>query len=418
MIRFVIALATVLAFLMVAPVSAEDPPELVDQWAVPAGSKISGITVDASGNVFATGRDTFRVYTFDPNGALVNEWYAICPLGMGVDSTGYTYTGDQCESTVHRFKPDGSGDEEGSWISHNGWGVTVDHNDYVYVTDYGPDAYNIDLGGQVYKYDTAGNLLVTFGTYGSSNAPGEICNPHGVGVDKFDNVYITDSCNRVMKFDSLGNFITEWYGGDAGPFAFPQGVVVDSVGDVYVLEHGASRIQKFDSEGNFIVAWGGFNWPSDLALDSAGNLYVTDTGNELIKIFASPVTKLACIGFEPPMATPPVKVKKNRALPLKAEVFDADGYAMTDADFIAPPVVQVWFESEVINDDPDEVDALPAGQGDEGNQFVFTDDGKWQFNLKTGNYTASGTYTMFMESGDISKYVFEPICETSFIVKE
>jgi hypothetical protein len=126
---------------------------------------------------------------------------------------------------------------------------------------------------------------------------------------------------------------------------------------------------------------------------------------------------LNCIGFEPPMDSYPVMVKKNRALPLKAEVFNDEGYAMTDADSVAPPVVQIWFDGEIINDDLNEVEALPAGQGDEGNQFVFTDDGKWQFNLKASNYTAEGKYTVMMASGDDSEYVFEPTCVTEFVIK-
>ena len=44
-----------------------------------------------------------------------------------------------------------------------------------------------------------------------------------------------------------------------------------------------------------------------------------------------------CNGFEPPMTSGPVKAKKNRALPLKAQIFDEGNYAMTDADLVAPP---------------------------------------------------------------------------------
>jgi hypothetical protein len=81
-------------------------------------------------------------------------------------------------------------------------------------------------------------------------------------------------------------------------------------------------------------------------------------------------------------------------------------------------VLQIWYEYGTADEDLVEIEALPAGQGDEGNQFVFTDDEKWQFNLKTGNYTAPGTYTVFMESGDDAEYVFEsPTCMAEFVVK-
>ena len=60
-------------------------------------------------------------------------------------------------------------------------------------------------------------------------------------------------------------------------------------------------------------------------------------------------------------------------------------------------------------------DALPGGQSTEGNQFVFTEEGKWQFNPKTKNYTAEGTYTIKMESGDFLEYAIDPDCETTFV---
>ena len=132
----------------------------------------------------------------------------------------------------------------------------------------------------------------------------------------------------------------------------------------------------------------------------------------------TPVANLRCVGFEPPMAAGPVTVKKNRALPHKAHLFDADGLPVTDAGIAAPPVIQVLYQSgtgEAAIDVTD--DALAAGEGTDGNQFVCTEDEKWQFNLKTKNYTASGAYTVSMESGDDSEYAIDPTCEATFVIK-
>ena len=72
-----------------------------------------------------------------------------------------------------------------------------------------------------------------------------------------------------------------------------------------------------------------------------------------------------------------------------------------------------------IGEDPVDVtdDALSAGQGTDGNQFVFNDEDKWQFNLKIKNYDAPGTYTITMVSGDDSEYVIDPTCEASFVIE-
>ncbi|MCW8925104.1 MAG: hypothetical protein OQJ84_02520, partial [Xanthomonadales bacterium] len=57
------------------------------------------------------------------------------------------------------------------------------------------------------------------------------------------------------------------------------------------------------------------------------------------------VPVVSCSGFEAPMDNYPVKTKKNRVFPLKMELFDADGFALTDLDLAAAPVVEVMFTS-------------------------------------------------------------------------
>jgi hypothetical protein len=38
------------------------------------------------------------------------------------------------------------------------------------------------------------------------------------------------------------------------------------------------------------------------------------------------------------------------------------------------------------------------------------------FNLKTKNYSAAGTYTTTMESGDTDEYLVDPTCTGSFVI--
>lgn len=124
-----------------------------------------------------------------------------------------------------------------------------------------------------------------------------------------------------------------------------------------------------------------------------------------------------CAGFEPPMNISPVIVKgRKRALPLKAQLFDSEGYLITDTDINAPPVVQVFYHPG-IGGSPVEAnqEVLSVGQGIDGNQFVFTDELKWQLNLKTTNFTAPGTYTIYMDTGDDTEYIIDPTCYSEFI---
>jgi hypothetical protein len=141
------------------------------------------------------------------------------------------------------------------------------------------------------------------------------------------------------------------------------------------------------------------------------------------------VPELSCEGFEPPMDNGPVTVRKNKGgkelppaapgtlvLPLNAELSDS-GVPITDAFIAAPPVLQVLFDSGVGAAVDVTDDALPAGHATSGNQFVFTAEEKWQFNLGTWNYTAPGTYTISVASGDETEYVISPTCTATFVVE-
>ena len=106
---------------------------------------------------------------------------------------------------------------------------------------------------------------------------------------------------RIQKFDPTGNFITKW-GINAGG---PDGVAVDSLGDVYTVNSGTiitfilppppmPSVMKFDSDGNPITEWGSlgaddgqFNPPIAIGVDTSGNVYVADTGNKRIQKFDS-----------------------------------------------------------------------------------------------------------------------------------
>jgi hypothetical protein len=60
-------------------------------------------------------------------------------------------------------------------------------------------------------------------------------------------------------------------------------------------------------------------------------------------------------------------------------------------------------------------DALPDRFGTEGNEFEYNlADGVWQYNLKTKNHTAAGTYTITMVSGNESEYMIDLTCAAAF----
>ena len=117
------------------------------------------------------------------------------------------------------------------------------------------------------------------------------------------------------------------------------------------------------------------------------------------------------------MGKGPVTVKNNRVLPLKAQLIDQYGDLIIDTDIASPPVLQVTGKDSGGSNADLTNQGLFAGQGTDKKQFVFTADGKWQFNLNTKNYSKPGTYTISILTGNSSEYVIEPSCRALFMIE-
>lgn len=148
------------------------------------------------------------------------------------------------------------------------------------------------------------------------------------------------------------------------------------------------------------------------------NSFVGVTNLTAIIAASTPAPTYSCLGFENPMADSyvnPVKVNGQRVIPLKAQLVDEYGSLIIDSDIDSPPLLQVM----ATDPDSDVTDGASfAGQGTAEKQFVFTYDGKWQFNLKTKNFTKPGTYEISLITGDGSEYKIQsPACRGKFVIE-
>jgi DNA-binding beta-propeller fold protein YncE len=131
-------------------------------------------------------------------------------------------------------------------------GIRVDREDNVFITDLGTQ--------QVYKFTKEGKLLLTLGTKGVAGAGENSFNqPTDIGFAKNGDFYVGDGYgnSRVVKFSKEGKFLMSWGKAGRGPgeFQVPHAVQVDSKGWVYVSDRENNRIQIFDANGKFIKQW-------------------------------------------------------------------------------------------------------------------------------------------------------------------
>jgi serpin B len=143
---------------------------------------------------------------------------------------------------------------------------------------------------------SAGSIIAVSGTGFAQSAPVKITLPDGSIAN------ITTSPGTY--FSTLG--ISGEYGTDNAHFGYPEGVTVDSSGNIYVVDRGNDRVQKFSSSGKYMFTLGvlgksdtdnsHFNTPVSLALDSAGNIYVADTYNHRIQKFSSNGSYISTLG--------------------------------------------------------------------------------------------------------------------------
>jgi DNA-binding beta-propeller fold protein YncE len=106
----------------------------------------------------------------------------------------------------------------------------------------------------------ADELLITSIWGGYGQGPDHLLNtPEGITVDSQGNVYVADTANnRIKKFSANGTFLAKFggFGITNGTLWFPEGVAVDQEGNVYVADTANNRVQKFSANGTFLAKWG------------------------------------------------------------------------------------------------------------------------------------------------------------------
>lgn len=158
-------------------------------------------------------------------------------------------------------------------------GLTLDADDNMWVTDV--------VNHVVMKLDKDANILMSLGTKGEAGEWDAALNSHkfhepaDVAFDSAGNIYVgqghTRGVPKVLKFNSSGEFITQWgsFGTGPGEFAVAHSLEIDTNDNIYVADRENFRVQIFDVEGNYLSEWNFNAMACAIFLHDNGFMYMT-----------------------------------------------------------------------------------------------------------------------------------------------
>ena len=260
----------------------------------------TAVAVDSDGNIYIFDQGNYCVRMVDAdtgNISTLNLGSLGIPGSVAVDADAYLYVPGEASRII---------------MYHDGYTDSVSTEVYfpagVAVNIDGSQIYFIDKSDSVvWKIDsTTEDITIVAGIPGASGyledgvqATGaRLNNPQGVAVDTAGNLFIADTDNnRIRMVDAHTGFITtvagngtDGYSGDGhgatdAQLSYPAGAAVDGSGNLYIADTGNNRIRRVDAVTGDIASVGDdeFNQPTGVAIGGDGNLYIADSGSNTIQ---------------------------------------------------------------------------------------------------------------------------------------
>ncbi len=223
--------------------------------------------VDTSGTITTVAGSGGAGYSGDDGPATLAQLNG--PRGLAVGAAGNLYIADTGNHRIRRVDPSGI---ITTVAGSNGQGFGGDDGPAALAQLNSPFGLAIGSGGSLYIADSGNNrirrintsgIISTFAGTGVAGSTGDggpatlatLRVPKGVGVDGGGNVYIGDSVNHKIRRVDTSGIITTFAGtgmpgfsGDGGPATAarlfgPQGVAIDSTGNVFFADTSNDRVR-------------------------------------------------------------------------------------------------------------------------------------------------------------------------------
>jgi sugar lactone lactonase YvrE len=297
--------------------------------------QVGDVVIDSSGNLFVADSGNKLVRKITP-GAVVSTFAGGSSvkgadgvgnaanfnsvLKLAIDSSGNVYVADYY--TLRKIAPDATvstiAGRIDDWGNVNGapgvarlWtaeALVADSSGNLYVSDSNSSIRKVSSAGVVSAF--AGSTSNVSGSTNGTGTAARFLSISQMATDSAGNIYAAEFQNRDVRKITPAGVVTTLAGdpsqsgtadgtGSAALFNTPQGIAVDSAGNVFVADANNHNIRKITPAGVVTTFAGSttatsgtangtgtaarFNRPAALAIDASNNLYVADQTNNTIR---------------------------------------------------------------------------------------------------------------------------------------
>ena len=247
---------------------------------------VNFMTFDNSDNLYISEQNIAIINKITPLGIL-DPTFIVNPalagpaiFGVAFNSVGNLYVASSSGSKITKIEPNGTSSLFVN-IPAGATALTFDAVDNLYV---------LNQSNGINKIDASGNI-----TLYADNSSGLFNGQSGIVLDSVGNLYIANSGNNNILKVNTTNILASNVSifATSALFNLPSGITIDTAGNFYVTNRGTNTISKINSTGLIIITYAtGISQPSAIAFNSVGDLYAYSLSDTSVYKITTPTTNI------------------------------------------------------------------------------------------------------------------------------